>query len=565
MILRSAGERFGSAGFSTISDLKEAKLLNNGGLHHGFTFERHPIQIGFDADTPSLIIGAAGSGKLATHLAYQTLQNGTLKKGILQNEATVYVDPKGEIAAIANLNPFIKQYYFNPYRLHTDAPWLIPDNHCFNVLDILTDSPFLFDDATVIAKNLIDKPAGGSGTSMHFYNKAVQVVSALLVYLRTNNKNASLPDLYNLVGDITAGGENNFFVKLHYPKMMASNYSAVQQVAEELMSKLNMGATSEFSGIMSSISTALQCLGSPVLQSALSGQSTISFKDFIKPDSVKKLFIMIPVHLIDNCASIIRCMIAALSIEQQRSPLGRIHFCIDEAGQLGHFEALERMFSYGRGSKARVSAYFQNSGQLVKNYGKDGADTLISNAQSKLILGVASYDSAKFVCDNILGQSTYRYISQDKASNAAFKRAQAFQQALNGGELGKSLLDIAKHSSEMHRPEAVARQLLTLNEVMHLPNDMGILDINGIGINPYLYFKWPYFLNKAVAHRFLPNPFHLPFDKIFIPASFGRMKAVNIITEPVPESISQLPQYESGYWSYPENFNPLKQKRFGIF
>lgn len=195
MALNNASERFGSAGWSTADDLAKAGLLDNGGLHHGFTRERKPRQIGFDADTPMLVIGSAGTGKLATHLAYQTLQL----------ETTVFLDPKGEIAAISNLNPNAEHYYFNPYGLHCDAPWFIPASHRFNPLEPLDpNSPHFFEDCLTTAMNLTSKPSGG-GTSEHFWDKAVSTLTGLIMYGKEHSQQFSLPDLFNLVGDIQGG------------------------------------------------------------------------------------------------------------------------------------------------------------------------------------------------------------------------------------------------------------------------------------------------------------------------------------------------------------------------
>ncbi len=547
-----AKDRFGSADFATTSELKGAGLITGKGLHHGFTTEKKPQQITFQADTPILVIGAAGSRKLTSDIAYKTLAP----------ENTVFLDPKGEIAAISNINPFAEHYYFNPYELHSDAPWFIPANHRFNILEFADpNSVSFFEDMLTMAMNLISKPAGG-GTSTHFWGKATQVSTAILVDGRENNPHFSLPDFYNVVGDIQSGGGEYF--DFHINRMKSSRFTAVRLTAIELEAKAQMGQ-GEFGSIMSTISNNVQCLGSPALQVALSAPSTISFKDFLQSDKVRKLFIMMPAHLLETNACVVRGLITALTIEQQRNPIGRLHICLDEAGQMQGFEALPRLFSYGRGSKCRVSAYYQNPTQGIAALGKENFDTLVSNSQSKIITSVSSYESAKFAVDNILGKSTYQYLPQSKQTEAAFKRAQAVQQLLNGGDFVSHLLEITKQNETMQTPDAVARPLMTPDEVMRMNPDEGILDINNLGIKPYIYKKWPYFLNSAVAHKFLPNPFHPPFNKIFIPARFGRMKAVNIISEKAPASVSHLPQYSSGYWSYPENFCPIKTKRFGLF
>jgi type IV secretion system protein VirD4 len=555
-MFNQSSERFGSAGFATLKDIERAKLLNNGGLHHGYTLEKKPRQIQLLEHTPTLVLGSAGSQKYTTHLAYQA---------VAKNMTSIILDAKGEIAATAAmLMPSSEVYLFNPFSLWTGYPWFLPSNHRFNVLDILqANSPTLFDDALTLAKNLIEKPKGGSGSSMHFYGKAVQITTALLIYLKEHNEHASLADLYNLVGDISGGGQNDYFLSMHYPAMQNSKFHAVRIAADEMLSKRDM-APGEFASIMSTVSNALQIMGSPALQMALSGPSTISFKDFIKPDTVRKLFIMVPAHMLESCAPIIRCMIAAIAIEQQRSPVNSIHFILDECAQLGRFDLLPFMMSYLRGAKAKVTPVFQNAGQIFDLYGAEGADTIIANAQAKIITGASSERTARLI-SQLGGKTTYRHVPQSKKNEGHFKRMQALQKAMDGGSTTTAVMEMMRQQQAMNMPEAVARDLITADEVLRMPAHIGLMYLHGVDVGLYQYLKLPYFKNKAYAHRFLPNPYLAPHDRIFIPASFGRMKAVKLITEKVPKSVSQLPQYSQEEWSYPEGFNPLKTKRFGLF
>ncbi|MEP0175034.1 MAG: type IV secretory system conjugative DNA transfer family protein [Paraglaciecola sp.] len=554
-MFNDSSERFGSAGFANTKDLERAGLVNHGCLHHGYTFEKKPRPIGFAEHTPTLVLGSAGSQKYTSHLAYN----------VVAKETSITLDSKGEIAATAAmLMPWADVFLFNPFGLWTGYPWFLPSNHRYNVLDILhVDSPTFFDDALTLAKNLIEKPKGGSGSSMHFYGKAVQIVTALLMYIKERNPYGSLADLYNLVGDISGGGQQDYFASMHYPAMQDSRFHVIRIAADEMLSKRDM-APAEFASIISTISNALQVLGSPALQVALSGKSTISFKDFINPDKIRKLFIMIPAHMLESCAPIIRCMITAIAIEQQRSPRGVIHFILDECAQLGRFDLLPFMMSYLRGSKAKVTPVFQNAGQIFDLYGSEGADTIIANAQAKVIMGVSSERTAKLV-SGLGGKTTYRYLPKNKQTEGNFKRMQALQNAMNGGSTTTAMLEMMRQDKTMQTPDSVARDLITPDEVLRLPINTGLLYIHGFGFGMYRFLKLPYFQNKAFAHKFLPNPYREVHDHIVIPASFGRMKAVKLITEKVPASISQLPQYVQGEWSYPEGFNPLNQKRFKLF
>ena len=542
--MSAANIRYGSAGLATTDDLHHSGMINNNGLPLGFTDEARPQQIGFDADTPIFVVGASGSGKQTTLISYQ----------LLQPENTVILDPKGESYAIAApMLPHYACYAFNPYGLFTDKPWHAPVNFRFNPLDVIEQgSPSLFEECMVMAQNLIAKPSGGQGNAMHFWGKGVQILTAILTVLKENNAHASLVDAYQVMGDI----RTDAFQSLHYPAMMASSYQAVRQIAEEILAKQE-AASGEYESILSTISNALQVLGSPALQMALSGPSTITPQAFCSSQQVSKLFIMIPAHLIEPCAPIIRCIFTALSIAQQRHPVQRLHLLMDEAGQLGHFEAMPRLFSFGRGSKTRVSAYFQNFGQGLQHYGNEGWDTIFANSQTKLILNTPSKLSAEMISE-YLGKTTYEYIPKSKQIDGYAKQAKLMREAFQNGQVMKALPELQREQALMHLPEAVARPLVTADELIRMPPDKGLMAFEGLGINPYFYKKIPYFNNPAVAHRFLPNPYHPPFDKVSLPKSNGRRKTVPIISEAVPEALAHLPQYSRGLWSYPKGHAPYK-------
>lgn len=547
----AAKTRYGSAHFADVQDLKAAGLLSKTGLPFGFTWEKKARQIRFKADTANLILGTAGSEKLVSFIAYQ----------MLERDRSVILDMKGEIAAItAMMQPWCNIYCFNPYGLWRDAPWFLP-HHSFNPLDMLDkNAPSFFEDALTLALNLINRSKASGGTSQHFDNKAIALCHAVILCLKEYNEHASLIDLFHFIGDLRGGGEEDFFQDLHYPAMKGSVFASVQQMADELLSKRS-NAPAEFESILSTVSNSLAILGSPSLQMALSGRSDITAEQFCQPDKSRKFFIIIPAHLMEACAPVIRCIFAAFTIQQQRRPLGQLHMVIDEAAQLGKFDALLRMFAYGRGSKTRVSAVFQNYGQIVENYGKEGTDTLMGNAQTKLILGVASEQTAKFVSD-YLGKATHEFDPYLKQMEAEQKRNNALLQAMRGGNITHHIADIVQADAGMDNPERVARNLLNPDEVMHMDSEAGIVSFHGLGIRPYQYRKIPYYQNKKTAPLFLPNPF-IAHDHITMPSWFGRTKRVPIITETVPVPVSHLPQYQMGQWSYPKGFKPKLPKKSG--
>lgn len=542
--MSAASIRYGSARHAITQELHDAKLVNNQQLPLGFTDEAKPQPIGFSADTPILIVGSAGSMKQVSVIVYQ----------IMHPEHTVILDLKGEsYATCAPMLPHYHCYPFNPFGLFTEAPWFTPCTIRLNPLDVIEkDSPALFEEALVIAQNLIAKPSGGNGNAMHFYGKAVQILTAIITVLKENNHQASLVDVYQVAGEI----RTDAFKSMHYPAMAASSYQGVRQVAEELLAKQE-AASGEFESILSTMSNALHILGSPSLQMALSSPSSITPQEFCASGHINKLFLMIPAHLVEACAPVIRCIFASLTIAQQRKPQQRIHFLIDEAAQLSNFEAMPRMFSYGRGSKARVTAVFQNIGQGLQHYGKEGFDTLFANAQTKLILGVPSKLSAEMISE-YLGKTTYEYHTATQHANAYAKHEQLMRGALQGRNVFETLPELRREYTAMHAPHVVSRSLVTHDELIRMPPDRGLMAFHGLWLNPYFYKKYPYFNNPAVAHCFLPNPYHPPYDCVSLPQKNGRRKTVPIISESVPDALAHLPQYSRGKWSYPKGYPPYK-------
>lgn len=552
--MNAAHEKHGSAGFATTEDIERAGLLGGKGLILGFTDEKHPRAIRYNDDISIYIEGSSGSAKSTSFFGYSGFDDGK----------SIHLDVKPENAPVTACCPFVKRIYFNPFGQCMDAPWFIPASHTLNPYEVADPNKPDFHEVTqLLAANQIDKPTGSSGNAMHFYGKAKQITAEVIKDGKTHSEHFSPADFYNVIGDLVTGGGAHF--EMHIHRMKASRYSSTRHIADELESKANL-VPGEFGSIMSTITNSIQGLGSPAMQMSLSGSSTMPIREFITSEGACQFIIMIPDYLLEQCASVVRSIVCAFTIEQQRCRGERLRIYLDEAGQMrgGGFEVVSRVYSFGRGIKCQMITSYQGRMQAENCLGKSDFDTVISNAQIKLIKGVGSHASGKFVSD-MLGQSTYRYIPQSQQIEASLKSAEAFKQALGGGDLAGSMLEMARQEAIMHKPDAVARPLWTADEVMRMPPEMGLLITRGLNLKPYRYYKYPYYQNPAVAHRYLPNPYRPPYDRIYIPSYFGRPKAVKIISEKVPPEIAHLPQYQGGYWSYPEGFNPLKPKRFKLF
>ena len=554
-VINKAEERFGSAGFATISEIRKAGLLDGTGLPIGYTRGGKEEQIAIPMSNSTITYGNSGSGKGSTRISRQLLDN---------RFNQIIVDIKPEHRMIAGLNIGANVYSLNGYGIGCDAPWFIPQHtmNAFNCLD--PSKPSYFEDCLLMAMSIAEKPTGNSNpNSEHFYQKTLSLLHAVILDGRSIHEHFSPIDLKHVIDDIQTGGGE--FFDFHIDRMKNSPYSIVSAVARELESKAQM-VPAEFGSIMSTANVSLRPFGSLAVQSIFFGKSTITPKEFVSGDDVNHLYLMFPEYAIEQANTPIRLVITAIFIEQQRQPVRPLRILFDEASILGNFHLIPKICYLGRGYLVTCDIFLQNHGQLLHCYGENQADTILSNCPHKLVLGVGSQQTAAEI-EKWLGKSTYRYLPKSKRNEALFKRSQALQKMMNGGDFTEAMLDITKQNETLQIADSVARQLKNADEIIRRPNDMGYLITQGLGLKPIETRQRHYFLDRQLAPNYLPNPQHPPYDRIYVPNRFGRMKSVNIISEAVPSQIAHLPQFSSssGYWSYPEGFNPLKPKRFKLF
>jgi type IV secretion system protein VirD4 len=536
--------RFGSARFATPDEVLHAGLLAQPGPFIGFAGGR-PLRLAGDA--PLITFGGAGSGKLRDVLAYnlcgfRTGNGWSVPRRMLVN------DPRGELAAISIHNQirFGKAAYcINPFGLHG-----LPQ-HRVNPWNIIDKNSRTFDiDVKLLVADLIPLP---TGDEKYFSARAREWSEAMVKTIALGKPASqtwdaiSLPDFYDLVN----GTEDQSAWEQLAELMLNRPEGDIRRVAAEMDNK-RANAPKEYGAIMGSLFESISFLSDPSVRECLSG-SDFSLDVLCKEDC--NVYLMIPAEYLSLLAPMQRAIFGATILNKNRNPSApRVLLIVDEAAQLGNFEALLRAYSYGRGMGLRAWSIWQDPGQITRNFGPAALSGFIGSSQCRQFFGVRDLETARIV-SNMLGQQTLEYDAVLEQDAARRNLARVVSEAMNGGDPFAAGLSTAQFSRAAKHRTKQMRALMTPDEVLNMPEEKQVLFVSGLGLHPILADKYPYFTRPEMAGAYLPNPFHPPTDRVRI-ATRSRLRWARVITERVPKRFARYPQYQSGQWSFIEGFRP---------
>lgn len=529
--------RYGSADWASLQDIKAAGLLEPKGPQVGY-WDQHCLHL--DGDAPMVTIGGAGAGKTRDLLAMVVCRSPGLP--------FLAIDPRGELGAISihvHAAHGEYAYYWNPMRLLSN-----PFHRC-NPLDILKpDSSTFHADCKFIAEGFI--ALSGGGNSQYFELRAREWIGSLMKSRVELMGSTSLPDLYRIINTIEAD-RGRWADQLE--AMLKSKHADVRRSASEMLVK-QQDTPKEFGAIMGEIYAHFGFLDDPVLLDSLENPD-FSLEELVSPDRVRKVFLNIPAEFLSIWSPLVRLFFTVTMLYKARHPQRRrVLLLVDEAGQLGKFEALLRAFTYGRGAGLRSWAIFQDIGQIVRNFGQPALQGFLGSAQMRQFFGVRDYETAQLV-SNMLGSETLEYDDPIQQEEAA-RRKQDIVRGIFFGETDP--LDAARDYAHYKRQSGYRtkqhRLLMTPDEVLAMPEDRQVLFISGKNLKPVYAAKYPYFSRPEMAGYYLPNPYHPPVDRVAIATRRGT-EWRRVMTEPVPGKLASFPQYQSGTWPYVEGFKPL--------
>lgn len=310
---------------------------------------------------------------------------------------------------------------------------------------------------------------------------------------------------------------------------------------------------------MGELYSHLSFLDDPMLQASLE-HPTFSLADFCDRQRPCSLFMVVPVENISIWSPLLRTILTVLMLYKSRDPSApRVDLLMDEASQLGHFEALMRVVTFGRGQGLTAWSFFQDIGQIARHYGQSGLQTFMGSSVLRQFFGVRDYETAKMVSD-MLGHETLEFDDTLQQEVSRRERLNAVLAFMNGSDPMRALNNMRSHRfGEQHRSKQ-ARLLMTPDEILNMPEDRQIAFISGKNIRPLYACKASYFTRREFAGLYLPNPYHPPANRVRIATWWGP-KMARVVTEQVPPAFEHLPQYTSGRWKYVEGFRPKIRRK----
>ena len=393
----------------------------------------------------------------------------THEKRLRLGQQVVVLDPFLETASIAGVSPTLSE------------PFLFS---C-NPLDLIqTDREDALDEARMLASMLIQDE---EGPNRHFSDEAKALATGLILHtcflFAHEPKRRTLLEMRKMV----ARDEEGLAELLN--EMAESRYRYVREAVAELKQK----ESKELSGTLSTFHRNTRFLSSPGMERVL-GHSDKHFDCLTIKSGHVTLYIVIPPNRLTDYQPWVRLMIGCISSAMARSERPRprlaVQGLLDEFGQFGTLEPIERAVTLLTEYGFRVWLILQDFNQLKKSFPKSH-DTLLGATEMRTMFGTGDLTTAELV-SKYAGKTTIFAESGNLGQNRGPRK---------GGSGGLS------YSSGESTSEK-GRELLLQDEVLRLGADQQI--VLPRGGNPLLIAKVKHYTAPELTGDFGENPLRGP-------------------------------------------------------
>ena len=531
-------DRYGSAGFVDVDDraLYTFHIKTPDSAFIGFDEKGRPLY--WSGMGGLLTLAGARSGKLTKLIAYNILDGMCAQNLIL-------LDPKGEIAAISQLQIELLKYcyYWNPLYLHG-----LP-GHKTNPVDFIRlDSPSLVADIKVFLKALIT--VSGSSNADYFEKRAREFVEAIILTLVHLEGTLTLPRLYDVINLIPMN--NEAWLDFAFEMTEVTGYEIPSRIEAEIAASRD-NESGGFRGILGEIFKAFAPLSDPMLMASVSPPFDFSFADLLDANRRFNMYLMPPLELIGEWASILKAILASAFIYKSRSPSApRQTWILDEVPQLHGFDLAVKLYSIGAGMGIRPWGFGQTGSQLNK-LAPNAQTEITASAAVQHYFGIRDLPTAE-VLSRMLGSVTLEYDDAMQQARAERARKEALYNMFLGQDPVSAGLEYSYQNQVAQHRTKTKRALRTPDEILNTPNDRIYMMADGLP-HPAEVYGRPYYGERALAGKFHPNPYHPPADRVQVQTMWGT-RWRKVTNKPIPDRYADLPQYAYGKWSYIEGYKP---------
>lgn len=400
--------------------------------------------------------------------------------------SVIVTDFKGELYRItaAVRSRFSKIVYFNPAdrrskRFNPFDGDLLPE-------DLLDLKSYITNVAGILIKD--DK----NGKS-YFSNAARDSFVFVAYWLIWKNGSTSIPqvreklvespDVADTLRDMIEDLEEEQCAFMNHPQYEEEKDYIVKSLIQDGNAVLVPAeATDQWTGVLGTLTNALNPFSDPRIEQATSGKSDIIPSQL--RDEITSIYIVIKDKDRKRLAPIISLMYEMIATEliseETTDEDNNVTFILDEFIRLGKVEYLVELPDISRSYGVNCIYAAQDSAQVRKHYSAEELETLMSSCNYRVIFQQNNLKTAKETADTI-GTFTNTKVSVSKSNKKVLQT------------------DVSKSESE----EAI--QLITAQDILNLNQNKVIIMAKGFMKHPITANKTPYFKNKQMQKLIKEN------------------------------------------------------------
>jgi type IV secretion system protein VirD4 len=250
------------------------------------------------------------------------------------------------------------------------------------------------------------------------------------------------------------------------------------EVVRQLGSQLTWLVDRELGGVLSSVQRHTSWIDSPAIAACLTSNS---FDPRHLRGGNVSVYLVIPADRLVTWAPLVRMWLGSFMKILIREGTNETHetlFMLDEIAQLGRLQALEDAVAIGRGYGMRLFFIFQSLAQVKDCYG-DKADIILDNIGSMLFFALGNAMGTAEMLSRRIGDTTIRITTPSGGDSDGT--------STTTGQPGQSS---NRSSSRGWNVAELGRKLLFPDEVLRLPNDVGLLFHDNLPVIPVRLLKY---------------------------------------------------------------------------